>query len=282
MGTWSRMIVAGAFAAFGAGLALWSLGKDRPDGPSATWRPPPLAVRERQWSDRVALLTYAPVEAGSVRRILSEAISDPHGAAPGAVREKLAGTLAGLIDAWSQPDCGRYMAMADRDSTVWIGPEEVRSNWKRILAAYSEISDKPLRRDQPRQTLAELMDAALGPQRCRVTGLAEGPDGVLLRIGRARHPDGIVSTIPYQTPEFFWWYGGGAHVASFLRRPRTSAAEVLRRDGSVVYAEIHIRMMTERGRPTKWEGYLFYDPAAGAWQVHELAQRGAVGLPLYY
>jgi len=277
------VVLSGLFAAGALALLLWVVTPAAPDEPGHRRSPPP-EVRMKEWSARVKALTYIPIEDRELfRRTIAEAISDPKGVASPAALDRLVVKLEAMAHAWSAPDSSEYLAFADAEPTTWITPDDDRA-WEFILESYAQIATTPLRRDRPREVLRELMDAMLGTYRCRLTGLAPKPDGALIRVRRARHIDELIpgSMAMESTEALQWWYGGGAAAVKMFRNPKFTAREVIRRDGSVLYAEVHLRFMTERELPWKWEAIMYYDPALGAWQMHSFSNRGKAGMFLFY
>lgn len=227
-----------------------------------------------------------PTESDRIAASLREAI-DPPTAEPDRftprLRTALEETIRSHIDALCSDSPMEFMRLLANQRVRWIPPDA--PEWAQVDFAMQHLSGRPADRGKPRETLELLLrHTRFTEEQYPFKEVALGPRGMRIAVEVGRTASDMERALIYErsgVEEHDYWNKGGRHGIR-MSVPATSAADVLRKHGRVVFAQSAIQFRIVRNGPVVWHASWFWDPDSEVWMNHGMALESYYGAAIFY
>jgi len=232
---------------------------------------------------RIARLTFIPADdRGRVDAALQAGLSDPHRLLTDASRDALLRTLGDHLAARAAESPAEYLALADREKTRWIGPDDSDDIWRLPLFYHERVTGRVPSRTEAREALKAMLELAWAEYGVRIKGVGVGDWGTSIHVGQTREQNtSLVVAFPAVELDSYW--DATATVGDLRYRvPRRSYADVLRDNGSVVYAIATTVAESERGVRYPLVSRWYWDPQLHTWHCSSFAMKNVAAHIMWY
>lgn len=233
--------------------------------------------------DRIARLEYIPADdPHAVAEALRGGLRDPHAVLNPQATEALFRDLGAHLAARAAPDPSAYMALADREKTRWIGPEDSDDLWRLPAVYHEQITGRTLRRTEAREALRTALEFAWERDGMRITRLGVGEWGTAVYVGRTRERNSAL-VVSFPTPELDAYWDHTSTVATARYRvPVRSSADILRDNGSITYAIVVTVAESARGIRYPLVSRWYWDPQLGVWHCSSMHMKQVPAHAMWY
>ncbi len=248
-----------------------------------------VAMEHLRWlevrKERIARLTYIEADdPEAVRGAFRDAISDPHSVLTDASREALLRAVGDQIAARAAPTPADYLALADREKTRWIGPNDSDDLWRLPSFYHERLTGKVPRRTEAeaREALKLALETLWKEYGVRMRRIGVGEWGTSVYVGRTREQAvALIASFPTRELDMYWDATSTVGPVRY-RVPQRSYMDVLREHGAVDYAIVTTVAESERGVRYPLVSRWYWDPTLNTWHCSEMDMKNVAAHVMWY